>query len=411
MKKSPAGQTRAMDLQESVRTLWPGYLPSRDRAARGEEYLLLPLADRPLVMVPRKPRRSTGAALRHYKASGDRRTQLALRTLGAAARLGLFELLPIRLTLVPPDSDAASAGASIRSHLRALLGDDSLVVALRTSSPRANRKPVLQVVSADGRTIAFAKVGTNPLTKALVAAEASALERVGAVGLRRVVAPALLHHGSWQGHEVLVQSPFLDASDESMSPSDLAAAMVELATIDPPAAHDMEEASYVGRLRDRISMLPSTPSAAVLSRCLSTLEESGALDDQIRLGHWHGDWTPWNMSARDGRALVWDWERFEGGVPLGFDALHYDVQGAIVRQGRSPREAVADMLARCPSLLRPFDVDPDDAALYAALYLVEIGTRYLQDRQEEAGSARGRLETWLLPELEAKVRRLAVGAR
>ena len=35
----------------------------------------------------------------------------------------------------------------------------------------------------------------------------------------------------------------------------------------------------------------------------------------------------------------------------------------------------------------------------AMLYLVEIGTRYLRDRQADAGARLGRVDAWLLPVL------------
>ncbi len=419
MRTGPEGEGRARDLEESVHALWPGYATSRDRAARGErdaeEYLVLPRASRPTLMAPRRPRAATAAALRGYKVSATRRTQLVLRLISRAARLGLLDIGPLRRTLTPP-VDPAGTGTgtgtgqrSIRDYLRAALEDDTLVVALHTSGPKANRKPVLQVLTG-GRTTAFAKVGTTELAQALVDREAEALRRLATVELRRVAAPALLHHGTWREHRVLVQSPFLVPSDGSLTPQALAEAMAEIALLTPATAYPGRTAPYVCCLRDRVSRLPVTPAAGVLAECLAALDDSGSLDGPVRLGHWHGDWTPWNMTAHEGRALVWDWERFDDGVPVGFDALHYDVQGAMVRFGRPPREAVRDLVDRSPSLLRPFGVEPEQATVYAVLYLVEIGTRYLHDRQEEAGSARGRLETWLLPELEDRVRRLVAGA-
>jgi len=42
--------------------------------------------------------------------------------------------------------------------------DEEVVVAPYTSPPRANRKPVLHVLTPAGRTLGFAKVGRNELT-------------------------------------------------------------------------------------------------------------------------------------------------------------------------------------------------------------------------------------------------------
>ncbi|MGA8112420.1 MAG: hypothetical protein WCA46_02020, partial [Actinocatenispora sp.] len=108
--------------------------------------------------------------------------------------------------------------------------------------------------------------------------------------------------------------------------------------------------------------------------------------------------------------LVWDWERFTVGVPLGFDPLHHLLQSSIVRDGQDPRSAVAGCLNSATPLLAAFGVPAGAARPTALLYLVELATRYLTDRQAEAGARLGVLGTWLLPELVAAVSRLAATA-
>lgn len=402
---SPAGLRgagRAEQLDETLAQLWPGHRRSDAPAGREggptagsrESYVLLPRRSRPTLMVPRRPRANAAAALRSFKASGDRRTQALLTLLGRAAWAGALDLLPSRLDLVPGPEPARS----IRDHLRAILDDPGLSVALQTSPPRANRKPVLQVISSAGRTTAYVKVGVNDLTRHLVVAEGEALDRLNRARLTRLRVPSLLHRGRWRGMELLVQSALPRGDGRSPPGNALVGAMLEVASI-PGAGPEPAFAQYRDRLRARVGELPRSPSADSLTRALSELGESGALTEPLQVGHWHGDWTPWNMSFAAGAAQVWDWERFEGGVPLGFDRVHFDIQGAVVRRGRAPDLAVRDTLADAPGLLAPFGVSADEAAVTALLYLVEIGTRYLHDGQEQAGSSRGNLQTWLAPEL------------
>jgi len=104
--------------------------------------------------------------------------------------------------------------------------------------------------------------------------------------------------------------------------------------------------------------------------------------------------------------LVWDWERFTLGVPVGFDALHYRLQSAIVRRRQPPAEAAAECVRTAPSSLTPFGVPATEAPLVAALYLAELSARYLADRQAEAGARMGRPGTWLIPAIEEAVIRL-----
>jgi hypothetical protein len=105
----------------------------------------------------------------------------------------------------------------------------------------------------------------------------------------------------------------------------------------------------------------------------------------LLFGSWHGDFAPWNIAGRADTLLVWDWERFTTGVPVGFDALHYDIQPRILRPGTPPDTVIAERLTDAPRLLTPLGVEPVQVPLVAVLYLLEITTRYLLDGQKEAG--------------------------
>lgn len=398
----PLGSSgRAAQLADSLDLLWPGSTVVTTRSREGEQYVLLPSRTRPTLMAPRRPRTAAAASLRNFKASGTRRTQVLLGTLALGARVGLLDVLPSRTSLNPP----GGSDGSIRDHLRDVLADRGITVALQTSPPRANRKPVLQVVSAGGHTIAFVKVGINDLTSALVRAEGEALARVGRADLRYVVPPRLLHRGTWQGLEILVQSALPRSSGQKLESSLVSNAMVEVSGIDAGEVGPSGD-PYLADLGIRVAALPESSASAALQAALRDLQEPDADATPPSVGSWHGDWTPWNMSIRDGLAQVWDWERFASGVPLGYDRLHFEVQGAIVRDGRSAGTSVRDMVDGAPTLLAPFEAPSELATRTALLYLVEIGSRYLHDRQEEAGSARGNLHTWLVPELQRGVHRL-----
>jgi hypothetical protein len=45
-----------------------------------------------------------------------------------------------------------------------------------------------------------------------------------------------------------------------------------------------------------------------------------------------------------------------------------------------------DLIARAPAVLRPFGVGSGEAHLTALLYLAEVATRYLVDREWEASA-------------------------
>jgi hypothetical protein len=131
-------------------------------------------------------------------------------------------------------------------------------------------------------------------------------------------------------------------------------------------------------------------------------------DPVLGFGAWHGDWNDGNSAAlADGRVLVWDWERFDADVPLGYDALHLRLQTAVTRAGADPLDAARALLAGAAATLAPFEQPADVAGRVAALYLVDLAARYLRDRQAEAGARLGHVAAWLLPAVEEHLARPA----
>jgi hypothetical protein len=389
---------------EVLRTLWPP--PARiarvgrlARAGAGSrELAVLPNERRPVVLVPRRPLTAAASSLRHYKASAGGRGQARLRAAAFAARLGLAGVVGARVRVDGAATGTAETGgaADIAAYVRGVLGRDA-AFSVYIGPPRANRKPVMQALAPDGEPLGFVKVGVNPLTRELVRAEAAALRFLNEAPFARLRAPRLLHHGSWQGHEVLVQEAF-PGGRPARDHAEVAAAMAELASVRGLRRVRAAASPYWRRLRSRLDALPQREPAAQLTGVLGRLEPTAG-DAELAFGSWHGDWTPWNMTMAGGCALVWDWERFGSGVPVGYDAAHYWLQGAIVRGGVPPLDAARQALSMAADLVCPLGVDPADARLVVTLYLVEIGTRYLHDGQAEAGAELGRIDTWLLPAL------------
>jgi hypothetical protein len=370
-------------------------------SGRAMDFLVFPHERDPVLLVPRRPRRAAAAALRAYKASASAADRLRFGVTALAAAAGLAEVLPdrIRITQAP---GALTPSTDIVAYLRAVLEPDTLV-ALHVGGPRANRKPVLQAITPRGDLMGFVKVSVNPLTADLVRAEAAALNLLGGLPLSHLRPPRLLHHGQWRSHEVLVQEAF-PAARPAGSVADLTAAMTELAHACGVSRLTVAQSPYWLGLRSRLAGLPRRDLAGPLLAVLESLAPTAAAVS-LSFGSWHGDWTPWNMTMFRGRARVWDWERFETGVPVGYDALHYRLQGDIVRGGTNPETAAHATLAGASETLAPFGVEPGAAALVAALYLTEIAVRYGHDGQAEAGAKLGRTDTWLLPALAQHMRR------
>ncbi len=363
------------------------------------EFVLVPNAAQPRLLVPGRPRAVAAAAVRRYTSPSTRTARARLRVLSVLMATGCGQRLLRDRACVYADSSTEAPLDTIETYLREVL-DTDVHISMHIGPARANRKPILQVLGPGGETVAFVKVGINELTRRLVRDEAASLAFLAGAGLEILEVPSLLHHGQWRGNEVLVQGVLPTWRRTATRDSVLRHAMLELADVHGLSApsRPLARTEYFQRLVRDVSALADHDAGQTLGRVLRDLAPV-AEETAVPLGSWHGDWTPWNMAARGDRLMVWDWERFTSGVPVGYDAVHYDLQRAVTRGGAAPEAAVHDTWARSAVLLEPFGVGPQKAPLVVALYLVEIAVRYLQDGQAGAGARLGHLGQWLLPAL------------
>ena len=398
---------RLTHLREVAPLLWPAPLRIEEGPASAVkeqpscthvEYVALPSGRHPRLLVP-PGRRAAAGALRRYGVGRGPSARWSARLLATGVRTGLAPLLlrdHVRVLGRP-----GSATPSIEDHLAEVL-DHDVLLSMHLGPPRANRKPVLQVLDPRGRTLAFVKIGVDGLTRRLVRHEALALRSLGSAGLTRTAIATVLHSGQWRGLELLVQSALPVGRRGSRPDGDLLlAAQAEVAALAPVPPGPLAESRYWGGLVQRLSSLPAGPAVAELGDLARQVERCLG-DVELPLGAWHGDWTPWNSARRDGQVLVWDWERFSHDVPVGFDALHWSLQRDLVNRLARPREAVERLLAGPPPLAA-FGLDREQARATAALYLLELAGRYLADRQQEAGARLGDVATWLLPAVRTAV--------
>jgi|HubBroStandDraft_1064217.scaffolds.fasta_scaffold40031_2 hypothetical protein len=394
----PATQPPGDYLSEVGRLLWPPPAAATlsKRSVPGESQLIvLPGLRRPRLILP-AARQASASAVRGFGEPGSAKARLAARALAMMLAGGLGRFIGDRLTLAAP-----AGAATVQSYLAAML-DQPVEISMQVGAARANRKPVLQLLTPAGDTVGFAKIGVNPLTNSLVRAERAALGQLAAWRLELMRLPRVLASGSWNGLEVLVLSPLpVWERRTPLRPDRLTAALVELAGVAGTTSSALAASSYWRQLIGRLEGA-SGPDQAALSESLSRLATTAARE-LITFGSWHGDLTPWNITHTSTGLLVWDWERFTVGAPIGFDALHYWLQARVVRPREDPAQAARRCVAAAPTLLQPFAVSPAQARLTAIAYLADLSVRYLADRQEEAGARLGAPRQWLLPALKSAI--------
>ncbi|WP_030528897.1 hypothetical protein [Phycicoccus jejuensis] len=369
-----------------VGSMYPGAsvtVGRRPRHADARAWALVPRAADPRLLVPTRNRAVAGAVVSGLGGGGARGVAVSL--LGRAARSGLLGLLPHLVVAPRPGAPALDI------LLEEVLGRP-VTLAMGVGRVRALQKPVLRVLGDDGSTLAFAKVGVDATTRALVDHEAAVLGRLGRVEVHHLVVPTVLAHEGWEGLSVLVQSPV--GGRGRVTPSLVSAAAVELAGLDDTVRSPVGAQGPWSDLVDRVRRLPASGPGQVLDRTLARMA-AGADGTPVPWASWHGDFAPWNMAPADGRLAVWDWEGHGGPVPAGSDLLHHRLQELVVVCGVHPRAAVAELEREADGLLAPWS--PADPALVLALYLVELALGYLETGDHQTRLSR--LEEWLEPSL------------
>lgn len=355
-------------LVETILKLFPEGRVSFVDGGGDDVYYAIPNLRSPRLLVPADPVAGYQSLLRFSAALpiGD--------TLG---RVALAYSRRIRLPVLRGDRIAVSdATGSLREYLSDLF-DEGVSVSLGIGNARANRKPVLGVFSSQGRPLAYVKVGTDAFTAGLVRNETAALQQleIKRVGFEH---PRVRHAGDWNGMPILVMSALHTVPWQGLrSRRQPTGVLGELAGAFAQGTKPFEESGLWKRL------------AAVGESLEASLRESWkeALDrvttrhgrSEVDVAAWHGDLTPWNLARRGATAQIWDWERFETGVPVGLDAIHYALQRHA--EGRTPtasdlRRSVAESA-----------VDPS----IGEIYLLTLAARYLEaDSSDSEVTARVR---------------------
>lgn len=392
------------DLESILSQVWPA--PHQIQVSSGLHrrfdeltFGLLPHPDRPTILVPIAPPRVTARAIHDYKSPTTQAARMRARALGWIARAGAGYLLPWTVTVSGP-----SGSPSLVTHIEERL-NTTVHVAIAIGPPRANRKPVLQLITSSGVPVAFVKVGVNPLTTNRVRLEASALAYLDTLSIPGLRVPTSISLPPWRDTAFLATEPLDTWTPSRVDPEARGRALRSLANATEPLTTELRASRWWLGLTERLQALEDTPEAGRLRTARHTL---GLRIGDLRIpqGPAHGDWSPWNVAVQGTQVSAWDWERFLPHAPIGYDALHYAVQEEIRLHGRSPREAVAGILERAPLIVVQNGAAPSIGAAVFALYLLAQGEQHLTDRQLDSGSERGSIADWLLPTLEKTTARL-----
>jgi hypothetical protein len=255
---------------------------------------------------------------------------------------------------------------------------------------------VLQVSDDHDRVLAFVKAGHNDLTRALVRHEHACLSGLVDRAWRHVTPPRALALVEWRDLTLLVLTPL--PMPAARLPPEVARERLLCVVDEIATGVGITQIAWRDHpLRKRLQRSLATAGAAAST----WLEELSRLPDDVIVptGAWHGDLNPGNMALTWGPCPVWDWERCETDVPLGFDLLHHDLQELITVRRMAPPSAVAHLLSEAPAMLARWGMSAGVAATASRAYLITLAERYMADDQVAAGATLGAVDQWILPAL------------
>jgi hypothetical protein len=391
------GRALSRELEWIADVLWPASSGVLVRTAPRVEHAdvvvlssfgVLPNAVCPRLLIPLGSPLAAARALNGYQAT-KRQARIATALLGLAARVGLVDpLLRHRLYVLQRREDDPRP-LLIEDHLRMLLDDSRLRIAVRFSPGRPQKKPVLQALARDGRVIGYVKVGWNPYTRKLVNREAAVLRELQSLNPRSFRVPRLLDAGDWDGLALTVVEPSTEESwrrGPGLLTSVPLVATNELFQIHPTYRTTLGDSIYWSRL----AAAPHRGECAAGASSSSTeLVRDWVRDSfarkELEFGFAHGDWVPWNMAQRGDRLHVWDWERAEAGAPRGLDATNFILQVHLNLRKRSPADATRQTVEEARRVLPAVGASSEDAVLLVSLHLLEALRRLDEGRRSHVG--------------------------
>jgi hypothetical protein len=230
--------------------------------------------------------------------------------------------------------------ARLETMLASVVGVEAVRLAFYMGVPAPHRKVTAQVLTPEGKTLAYAKIATSPLAQAALKTEKRALLRLSqSAGLQGAV-PKVLGSLDWHGGTILL----ITMGPPRPGPRGLSSVHLRFCTqvfqsfrvqetfVESPMWSGMSEIW----LRLHHSS-PETLPANVGPALERLHEELGPVSMPLSLAH--GDFTPWNTRLGARSLFVLDWERASEGMSPLYDAFNFQaLQAALLGRRRGLRD-------------------------------------------------------------------------
>jgi hypothetical protein len=224
--------------------------------------------------------------------------------------------------------------ARLETKLASVVGVEAVRLAFYLGVPAPHRKVTAQVLTPNGKTLAYAKIATSPLAQAAVNTERRALLRLSESARLQGTVPKVLGSLDWHEGTILL----ITMGPPRPGPRGLSSVHLRFCTqvfqsfrvqqtfVESPMWTSMSEIW----LRLQHSSPETLPTN--LGPALERLhDELGPVSMPLSLAH--GDFAPWNTRLGARSLFVLDWERASEGMSPLYDAFNFQALQAAL-QGR-----------------------------------------------------------------------------
>jgi hypothetical protein len=289
--------------------------------------------------------------------------------------------------------------ARLETKLASVVGVEAVRLAFYLGVPSPHRKVTAQVLTLDGKTLAYAKIATSELAQAALNTERRALLRLSqSAGLQGTVPKVL---GSLEWHEGTIL--LITMGPPRPGPRGLSSVHLRFCThlfqsfrVQETFA---ESPMWTGMSETWLRLQHSSPETLPtnLGPALQRLhDELGPVSMPLSLAH--GDFAPWNTRLGSRSLFVLDWERASEGMSPLYDAFNFQALQAAL-QGR--RRGIRDRRFLLSLLEALWPEGRKHLPMLYLAYLTHVSLLYSEAQSLLPGVGEKKVWRWFAQQIES----------
>jgi hypothetical protein len=289
--------------------------------------------------------------------------------------------------------------ARLETMLASVLGVEAVRLAFYLGVPAPHRKVTAQVLTPDGKTLAYAKIATSPLAQAAVKNERRALLRLSESADLQGAVPKVLDFLDWHGSKIFL----ITTGPQRPGPRVLSSVHLRFCTQFFQSFRVQEtfvESPMWTRMSDIwLRLQHSSPETmpANLGPALERLhDELGLVSMPLSLAH--GDFAPWNTRLGPRSLFVLDWERASEGMSPLYDAFNFQALQAAL-QGR--RRGIRDRRFLLTLLDTLWPAGRKHLPILYLAYLAHVTLLYSEAQSLVPGVGERKVWSWFAQQIES----------